>query len=95
MNRRQKLKRLKEENERLKAQYCIKNVQIVRQEIRHMRCNTFIDAEDWLPDDLRKKLVAERLATQMTDVIKDKVVEIVDSTCPRRRNYTFDFWVEE
>lgn len=92
MNRRQKMKLLKQENDRLKGK--IVPVRIVNEPLKHMRCSTCMDMRDaWISPELTEQIVVERLCQQMADVIKEKVIEEIDSDALSPRRYTFDFWV--
>ena len=93
MNRRLKMKKMKQEIERLRNLATKPKIELRVDNLQHMQCKSSFCRDDALiPPEIKERMVVERIAAEMTDVIKKKVVKNVD---PYMETYTFDFWVKE
>lgn len=91
MNRRLKMKKMKQEIERLSNLPIKPKIELQIDNLQRMRCKTAFCKDDaWIPPEIKERIIVERIATQMADVIKKKVVKhgsLIET-------YTFDFWVQ-
>lgn len=96
MNRRQKMKKMKQEIEMLRSLTITPKIEPRIDGLQHMRCSTgFREDDTWIPPEIKERMVVERIAAEMTDIIKKKVVKKVALYECVLETYTFDFWVKE
>lgn len=98
MNRRLKMKKMKQEIERLRNLSIKPKIELQIDGLQHMRCKTAFYIDDvWMSPKVKEDIAVKRISDQMTDVIRKKIIRHVNPyLCrPAIEEYTFDFWVKE